>query len=45
MQDKHVAEIGVGTGRLAKGVLDLGCAHFTDFSGDVHPYTEFPVHI
>ena len=37
VQDKHVAEVGVGTGRLAKSVLDLGCAHFKGI--DISPST------
>jgi len=28
-QDRNVLEIGVGTGRLAKKVLEIGCAYFT----------------
>jgi len=37
VRDKHIAEIGVGTGRLAKRVLDRGCKHFTGI--DISPST------
>ncbi len=37
LQGKHVAEIGVGTGRLAKRILELGCSHFTGI--DISPST------
>jgi 2-polyprenyl-3-methyl-5-hydroxy-6-metoxy-1,4-benzoquinol methylase len=35
--NKRVLEVGVGTGRLAKTILDKGCKHFTGI--DISPKT------